>query len=168
MLVAADASPLIGLATAGALDLLRGLFGTVIISRAVRDEVMAGGERPGAAELSAAMRAGWIRVAPTPMATWRSAELDVGEASTLALAEERGDSALVLMDDALGRERAAQRGIPLMDVADVLLAAKRGGLVDGIGPLLERLARKGFTVAEGRVRDVLEQAGETDGPPESR
>ena len=46
-LVAADASPLIGLAAAGAFDLLRRLFGEVTVTNAVRDEVLAGRELPG-------------------------------------------------------------------------------------------------------------------------
>ena len=40
-LVAADASPLIGLAAAGAFQLPRRLFGTVTVTAAVRDEVLA-------------------------------------------------------------------------------------------------------------------------------
>jgi predicted nucleic acid-binding protein len=61
--VAADASPLIGLATAGLLHVLRGLYGTVTITRLVKDEIAGGPRRPGANELDAAMRDGWLRVA---------------------------------------------------------------------------------------------------------
>ena len=64
--VAADASPLIGLATVEALELLRDLFGTVMVTRLVKDEVAGEPDRPGARELDAAMRAGWLRVAPAP------------------------------------------------------------------------------------------------------
>lgn len=63
-LVVADASPLIGLASAGTLDLLRHLFGGVAITSTVRDEVLADGQRPGASELDAAIRNGWITVMP--------------------------------------------------------------------------------------------------------
>jgi predicted nucleic acid-binding protein len=114
--VAADASTLIGLAVAGAFDLLGGLFATVTITHLVKDEVAGRGDRPGARELDAAMRAGWIRVAPAPPETWRFAEIDAGEASTIALAVDRVD-ALVLMDDALGRAQAAALGLEVMDLA---------------------------------------------------
>ncbi|MDE0227483.1 MAG: hypothetical protein OXJ62_01340 [Spirochaetaceae bacterium] len=67
-LVAADASPLIGLAAAGGFDLLRGLFGRLTITNTVRDEVLAGGDLPGAAELAAAIRDGWIEIVHTPAA----------------------------------------------------------------------------------------------------
>ena len=113
--VAADASPLIGLATAGALHLLRDLFGIVTITRLVKDEITGHPHRPGAPELDAAMRDGWVRVAPAPLETWRFTGLDSGEASTIALAVEHA-GALVLMDDALGREQAAERGLELLDV----------------------------------------------------
>ena len=46
-LVVSDASTLIGLAAAEAFDLLRQLFGEVTVTVAVRDEVLAGGDRPG-------------------------------------------------------------------------------------------------------------------------
>ena len=82
--VAADASPLIGLATAEALHLLRGLFGTVTITRLVKDEITGDPKRPGAQELDAAMRDGWLRVAPAPPETWRFTSLDSGEASTIS------------------------------------------------------------------------------------
>ncbi len=160
--VAADASPLIGLAAAECLGLLPALFGSVVVARVVVDEIMAGASRPGAgagrpgaAEVSAAMRAGWLRVAPTPMATWRLAGLDPGEAGTLALASEQTGPALVLMDDALGRERAAALGIEAWDVVDILLRAKRDGLVDELGPPLARMESKGFVLPEPRRRAAL-------------
>ena len=56
--VLADASPLIGLAAAGAFNLLRRLYGQVTITDSVRDEVLAGGDRPDAHELAEAIRVG--------------------------------------------------------------------------------------------------------------
>lgn len=126
--VIADASPLIGLAAAKRFDLLRRLFGRVVVTRAVLEEVMAGGPRPGARELAEALRDGWVRGAPTPSETWRFAELGTGEASTIALAL-RHPGALVLMDDVPGRERAASEGIETLDSAGVLQRADRAGFL---------------------------------------
>jgi uncharacterized protein len=125
--IVADASTLITLAAAGAFEALAGLFGTLTITRLVKDEVSARPDRPGARELEAALRAGWIRVAPTPIDTWRLTQLDAGEASTIALALER-DGALVLMDDALGREQALALGLEVIGSAGVRRAAKQAGL----------------------------------------
>ena len=156
--VAADASPLIGLATAGVLHLLRELYGIVTITRLVKDEI-AGGRRPGAQELDAAMRDGWLRVAPAPPETWALTGIDAGEASTIALAAEH-DGALVLMDDALGRAQAAAQGLELLDVAGVLLAAKRARLVRPVKPVVARLARRGFTIPTDTRLALLRDAGE--------
>jgi predicted nucleic acid-binding protein len=116
--VVADSSILIGLARAGGFERLRERFGTLTITRRVKDEVLAGTDLPGARELTAAMRAGWIRVAPTPLAAGEYPELGDGEASTLALALER-NGALVLMDDAAGRECAAALGLQVLGLAEL-------------------------------------------------
>ena len=157
--VAADASPLIGLATAGALQLLRELFGTVTITRLVKDEVAGSPQRPGARELDAAMREGWVRVAPAPPETWRLTGIDAGEASTIALAAEQ-EGALVLMDDALGRAQADALGIETLDLPTLLLTAKRANLIEAVKPLVARLARRGFTIPDDARRALLHDAGE--------
>ena len=125
--VVADSSPLIGLAAARVFHVLRELYGTVTITRLVKEEVTGFADRPGAAELEDAMRAGWIRVAPAPPETWTFPSLDSGEASTIALARQHAD-ALVLMDDALGRDQAAALGLEVLSTADVVLAAERASL----------------------------------------
>ena len=157
--VAADASPLIGLATAGLLQLLRDLYGTVTITRLVKDEIAGGPPRPGTKELDAAMRDGWLRVAPAPLETWRLTGIDAGEASTIALAA-RHEGALVLIDDALGRAQAAALGLEVVDVPGILLAAKRARLVRAVKPLVARLARLGFTMPDDARQSLLRDAGE--------
>lgn len=159
-LVAADASPLIGLAAAGAFDLLRELFGTVTVTAAVRKEVMAGKRLPGARELTAAIRAGWIKVAKDPPTRDEFPELGQGEASTLALALAHGGDCLVLMDEPLGRAHARARGVPVTGLAGVLLAAKRAALVEQLRPLFDRLALSDFRISDEVIRAVLKEAGE--------
>ncbi len=153
-LVAADASPLIGLANAGALHLLRELFGTVTITRLVKDEVTGRPDRPGARELDAAMREGWVRVAPAPPETWRYTGIDPGEASTIALAAQH-EGALVLMDDILGAAQAAALGLEVLGLGGLLLAAKRARLIESVQPLVARLAGRGFTFPDDVRRALL-------------
>ena len=159
-LVAADASPLIRLAAAGAFDLLRRLFDRVTVTAAVRDEVLAGVGRPGARELTEAIESGWIEVAVAPPGEARFSDLGAGEASTLVLAIEHPGRCLVLMDEPLGRAHARVHGIAVTGLAGVLLAAKRAGLIPSVGPFLERLERSDFRLSEEVIRTVLEQAGE--------
>ena len=160
-LVAADESPLIGLAAAGAFDLLRRLFGRVTVTPEVHDEIMAGGGRPGVREMTEAIENGWIVVAGAGLDKAQFAELGAGEASTLALAIESPGSSLILMDEPLGRAYAQARGIPVTGLAGVLLAAKRAGFISSVGPLLERLEGSNFRLSAGVIRTILDQAGES-------
>ena len=160
-LVTADASPLIGLAAAGGFDLLRRLFGHLTITETVRAEVLAGGELPGAAELTEAIRQGWIEVEHTRADAGVFADLDAGEASTLTLAAAHIGPSLVLMDEPLGRSYAKARGLAVTGVAGVFLAAKRAGLVRQVRPFLERLEEQDFRLSDQVVRAVLEQAEES-------
>lgn len=159
-LVIADASTLIGLASAGAFDLLRQLFDRVAVTSTVRDEVLAGGQRPGASELAAAIRDGWVTVMPVTPDPALSAELDAGEASTLTVALEQASRCLVLMDEPRGRRQAASHGLAVTGIAGVLLEAQQEGLVERIRPFLESLDRGGFRLSSDLVREVLKQAGE--------
>jgi predicted nucleic acid-binding protein len=60
MIVVSDASPLITLARAGHLELLREFYGQILIPRAVHEEVtVASTGLPGADEV---LRASWIEV----------------------------------------------------------------------------------------------------------
>ena len=159
-LVAADASPLIGLAVAGAFDLLCRQFGRITVTAAVRDEVMAGGDRPGAREITEAIQSGWIEVAANPVSSERFVDLGAGEGSTLALAIENPARCLVLMDEPLGRAHARAHGIAVTGLAGVLLAAKRSGFISNVRRYLERLEASNFRLSEEVIWTVLEQAGE--------
>ncbi len=161
-LVAADASPLIGLASAGAFDLLRRLFGCVTVTTAVRDEVLAGGDLPGAREVAEAIEDGWIEVGTACPDLAKFPDLGAGEASTLTLASSRTDQCLVLMDDPFGRVHARVHGLSVTGLAGVLLAAKRAGFIHSIRPFFERLEKSNFRLSQEVIRTILEQAGETD------
>ena len=108
-LVAADASPLIGLAAAGGFDLLRRLFGQLTITNTMRDEVLAGGDLPGAAELAAAIRDGWVQVEHTL-------------AANAAFAVETG----VDLGDVSGPARSNPVWVRVPDGVSVLLTTARG------------------------------------------
>ena len=158
--IAADTSPLIGLASAGGFELLRELYGSITIATSVRREVLARKDRPGAAELRAGIRDGWVKVARDPAATARFPDLGSGEAATLALAIGNRDKYLIIMDDPVGRARAKSLNLPVTGVAGVLLAAENAGLIEVVRPYLDRLAAEGFRLSSELAHSVLEEAGE--------
>ena len=160
-LVVSDASTLIGLAAAEAFELLRGLFGQVAVSTTVRDEVFAGGDRPGARALSSAIGDGWITVVEVGPIAADAANLDAGEASTLTLALEHRGRSLVLMDETIGRSYARALDLKVTGLVGVLLAAKHEGLVPSVRPFLERLQQGNFRLSEELVRTIIKEAGES-------
>ncbi len=127
-LVTADASPLIGLATAGVFYVLRELFDQITVTATVRDEVLAGGQLPGAMELVEAIRDGWINVVDIPPDIITFANLDAGEASTLTLAIRHEGPCLVLMDEPAGRSYAQRHGLAVTGLAGMLVVAKNAHL----------------------------------------
>ena len=159
-LVAADASPLIGLAAAGAFHLLRKLFDQITVTATVRDEVLAGGQLPGAAELAEAIRDGWIKVIDVPPDLSTFANLGAGEASTLTLAIRHAGPCLVLMDEPAGRSYAQRHEITVTGLAGMLVAAKNARLVHSIQPLLERLRGSRFRLSDDLISAILVKAEE--------
>ena len=161
MTIVSDASPLIGLARIGRLDLLRQLYGEALIPEAVRHEIVeAGAGQPGADEVRTA---DWIhprRVANEPLARALQQTLDAGEAEAIALALESGAD-LLLMDERQGRAAAQHLGLSCVGLVGVALEAKGQGLLEAVQPFLDALRdQAGFRLAEELYQRVLRDEGE--------
>jgi predicted nucleic acid-binding protein len=160
--VIADTGPLIALARIGQLDLLRRLYGRVVVPPAVHTELAIDSNRPGAKALVGVFAAGWADVVAVTDASVRL-ELDQllgpGEAEAIALAEQE-DTRFLLIDDARGRRTARSRGIPVVGVAGVLLAAKSRGELSAVGPVLDRLSSVGYRLSPRLVAGTLLRARE--------
>lgn len=87
--VVADSSTLIGLAAAGEFRLLRVLFGTIVITSTVRDEVLAAPSLPGSAEVVQAQDDGWLSIVDAHLTGEALSALGPGEATVIALALEQ-------------------------------------------------------------------------------
>lgn len=147
--VIADTSPINYLVMLACVDVLRQLYGRVVIPSAVFRELTAEGS-PG--QVSAWMRAKpeWLEVLDED-AGERSelaemlAEVDAGEAAAIRIAAGEAGS-LLLIDDAAGRAVASRLGVANTGTLGVLVAAAREGLVD-LGVMLERLQQTNFRVS---------------------
>lgn len=159
MIVVSDSSALIALASAGELNLLRDLFGQVLIPQRVRDEVVQA-NRPGAEEVTAA---GWIRTVPVPETSFLLAllrEIDPGEAEAIALAYE-AKADVVLLDERRARTLAISMGFTVVGAVGVLLRAKQQGFLPEVRPALDRMRtlsrfRTGARLYEQALRDAGE------------
>ena len=160
-----DTGPLIALARVGQIDVLRRLYGRVVVPSAVHTELAIDSNRPGAKVLAGVFAAGWIAVECVTDSSARS-ELDQllgpGEAEAIALAGQE-DTRFLLIDDARGRRTARARGIPVVGVAGVLLAAKSRGELAAVGPVLDRLAGAGYCLSPRLVAATVDRADERRG-----
>ena len=156
--VIADAGPLIALARLERLDLLQRLFGTVLVTGWVADEVLAGGDFP--VELQDLTN-------PDSQAQCRDLmnlhQIDMGEASAMVLAQHlasQGDAAMLLMDDFRGRSAAQHSGFSLIGTTGLLLLGKQVGAIVAVKPCLLALREHGYFLSDRLITSALEQAGE--------
>jgi uncharacterized protein len=149
--VVADTSPIIALAGIERLALLRALYSQVLIPEGVYSELVRGGYRTGSYEDLTSSP--WIQVRPIrkPAPSGLVKDIGRGEAEALALAREI-DARVVLIDDQLGRRRAAHFGIKVTGTVGILIAAHRAGLEPRIEPLLDRLEANGIYISP-RIRE---------------
>ena len=150
-MIIADASVLIALAKTGRLGLLMELYGEVAVGPRVKAEVVEGGKKIHAPEVSlieAAFEAKWmLEVTPTSgerrlsRRILKGSRLHEGEAEAIALASSRG--AIVLLDDKEARLMAEATAVRYMGTAGVLLEAFFRGKLDfgGLEAAINELSR---------------------------
>lgn len=156
---ACNASPLIVLARAGHLDLLRGLYGTVIVPDAVGSEVLRGSEGDPAA--AAVQSEAWLKRTevgnvPPHIAAW---DLGSGEAEVLTWALEHPGCEAIL-DNRLGRRCARALGLPVRGTLGVVLLARKRGLIPAARPVMDALVRAGLFLTPDLREQALRLVGE--------
>lgn len=133
----------------GHLDLLPKIFTTIAITPEVAREF--GKPRPQ-----------WIWVV---QATNRArlqilqAQLDISEASCIALALEKAGFTLVI-DERKGRKVATDLGLRVIGTLRIGIMAKQKGLIQLLAPFLTDLRTAGFRASESLYEEALRLAGE--------
>jgi len=87
--------------------------------------------------------------------------LDQGEAETIVLAEEV-NCKFLLIDDRKDRTIAKRRGVPIVGIAGILLAAKKRELVDEVLPIVKSLEGVGYRISATLVKEIAKLAGESE------
>lgn len=161
MIVVSNTSPIFYLSIMGHLDLLRQLYGEIVISTTVFNEITNIGNTDASARVVPTLS--WIKIqsaSDQEFVNTLRAELDSGEAEAIALAVELNTDRL-LMDERLGRAAATRAGLQVTGVLGILIAAKRNNLIQEVKPLLDALIEQvGFWIDARLYAEVLQAVGE--------
>jgi uncharacterized protein len=161
VIIVSNTSPIFYLSTIGQLDLLRQLYGEIIIPTAVFNEITNVGNTDASAAIVPTLS--WIQTQPVSDQAFINTlrvELDPGEAEAIALAVELKANRL-LIDERLGRAAAMRSALQVTGVLGILIAAKRRKLIQEVKPLLDALIEQvGFWVDERLYAEVLQTVDE--------
>jgi predicted nucleic acid-binding protein len=155
----ANASPVIVLAKANHLHLLKDLADELVLPEAVVAEVLAGPKSDPARQ---ALESGWAGgQSPAAIASelieWG---LGPGETAVLALALERAPSTAIL-DDAAARACAKAFGVSVLGTLGVILRAKKRGLISNAADVLRAIRAAGLHLDDRVIRLALGHIGES-------
>lgn len=159
-LVVSNTSPLVYLHQVRQLDLLTRLFGTVVVPKAVVEELASGREQ--GFDVPDPEGFAWLLVKSPPESEVLPAVVDLGpgEAQVLAFGLAAPD-ALLLLDDGLARRIAGLNRLSFTGTLGLLVKAKHAGLVPRVAPVLEELGRTTIRLSEELIAWALEEAGES-------
>lgn len=155
--IVSNTGPLIALASINQFDLLKNLFGKILIPPAVRAEIL------DETTVRAVNKAKWLiihAVQDRIAVQLLGEELDPGESAAIILAREM-NADLLLIDERAARRKATTLELSTIGTLGILLMAKNRGFVPVLKPLLDELHRVGFHMSEELYQMVLQSAGET-------
>lgn len=160
MKVVCNSSTLIALARIGHLDILEKEVKSLLIPRAVYEEVVVKGmDKPGAVEIREAK---WIEerdVHNRELVMGFNTVLDLGESEAIVLAKEI-NADLLILDDEEARKKALSEGIRVAGLLAILIQAKKRGTIKKVKPFLEALKDNGFFIREELYYQTIQEAEE--------
>ena len=151
--VIVNSTPLIALSEKGQLDLLKNMYGEIIIPKAVYLEVTAKNDIVKALLESNRQ---WIHVeditSVNEKVLYRS-RLHEGEVEVMILAQEM-KADLVVIDDGAARKMAEYLNLPLTGTIGVIIKAQQEGLIEDAVPLINQMRAKGIYFSERLIEMV--------------
>ena len=128
-----------------------------------KNECLAKQSAPGTDAIRYAIDSNVLQVKPDfperdQLISLLSACLDPGEAQAIALAKK--NSALLLIDEKMGRNTAEQMGLSITGSLAVLVKAKKAGQLNNVRAAIEKLQLNGYRYSEKLVERVILLAGE--------
>ena len=154
MIVIADTSAINYLILIDEVQLLRDLYGGVVIPPAVQRELLASNS-PEPVRRWTSAPPDWLRLAsPGPEALARTDDaLDAGEWEAIALTLDL-HADLLLIDDAHGRREAQRQNLSFTGTLGILLAASEKGLLR-LDDAIRKLRQTSFSISDKVLQRIL-------------
>jgi predicted nucleic acid-binding protein len=154
MIVIADTSPLNYLILIEQVDILKSLYGTVIIPPAVNEELL-NPAAPARVREWAQFPPTWLEIQnPGAITLSFTAKLDPGEREAIALAHKHAGSLLVI-DEVTGRQEAQHQGLKIIGTLGILRDAHLAGLLD-LPEAIMQLRSTTFQASSSLLKTVLD------------
>lgn len=157
--VIVNSTPLIALAKADRLELLREMYGRITLPDAVYREVT---EKDDTAARRIKAARAWMeiqKVDPDLDRRMYRAKLHDGEVEVMLLAQAIGAD-VVVIDDSAARKTAEYLGLPLTGTLGILLKAKRQGLLEAVMPVIARMEQSGIYFSKVLKERIRKLSGE--------
>ncbi|WPD20922.1 MAG: DUF3368 domain-containing protein [Candidatus Electrothrix scaldis] len=157
MKIVSNATPIISLSSINRIDILQQIFGKVVVSQAVYNEVKAK-RRYGYDDIDSP----FIEVTSIQGVAYRDlllSQLDVGEAETIILAKEI-HADFVIIDENIGYRIAKNSNLQVIRTLSILLKAKEKGVIPAIKPLLDEMIAKGRWYSKNVYETCLRKCNE--------
>ncbi|MEA5567261.1 DUF3368 domain-containing protein [Anabaena sp. UHCC 0399] len=160
MTVICNATPLINFAAINRLDILKAVFGEIVIPQAVCDETTVAGF-PASEFVLKAIVSKWLQVRPvSTIAPNIPPELDDGEREAISLALETGEGK-ILLDEREARQVAQYLGLQVIGTLGILLLAKNREIITQVKPVLDAMINHAqYWVSRPLYEQILRQARE--------
>ena len=152
--IISNSTPLIILSKIGELEILKNLYGEIIIPRAVFEEVTI--------KSDAIKNFSWIKILEMQDKSNRKiyqAKLHNGEVEVMMLAKEISAD-LLIIDDNAAKKFAKFLGFTVTGTLGILLKAKSEKIISEVKPILEKMQAENFYISDEIIKLVLKTAGE--------
>ena len=161
MIVVSDTSAISNLYQIGQLNLLPQLFGQVLISPAIYQELATLADQKEIVDNAAWLTVHAVADEKTVASLVTTDELHRGEAEAIVLAlQEKAD--WLIIDESAGRQTAEKYQLRIIGVLGVLIKAKQAGHIAEVRPYVEQLLQVGFRLSPHLVNRVLQSIGEAN------
>lgn len=158
--VVVNTTPLIALSHVDQLDVLKRLYGEIIIPEAVYRELSIKTESICKKAVDNSLE--WIRIKSihNEMAkAMYKTQLHDGEVEVMILSKEIAAD-VVIIDDANAKKHAKYLGLPVTGTLGVLTKAKREGYINELKPIFSQMVEKGIYISQSLIESCLKQVGE--------